>query len=381
MIMDKYLNRLTYHIRVEEKGSNMDIEIVNKKTILKFAGTFIAFLAGAGFATGQEILQYFASYGYMGIVGAFVVLVILLYVGTSFITVGQEQKFERGSDIFKYYCGNILGTLLDYFSIIFIYSSFIIMIAGAGATFHQHFGFPIYIGCIVMTCLACITVLFGLGNIVEVIGKIGPIIVIISIIVGIISIFTNLQGLLKVNNVLTNINITKASTNWFFAATSYVGFCMLWLAGFLASMGATANNKKEAYYGGAIGAIGFSAAIIIVTLGLLSCIEDVAGSQIPLLILAEKIHPLLGIVFSLIIVLGIYNSSVPLLWSVSSRFAKDKSDKFRALTIALAIVALLIGTRISFAKLINVLYVVNGYVGMVLLIIMIIKSVNKKVLN
>ena len=42
---------------------------VSLKTVIKFAGAFTAFLIGSGFATGQEVLQYFASYGYLGVLG------------------------------------------------------------------------------------------------------------------------------------------------------------------------------------------------------------------------------------------------------------------------------------------------------------------------
>lgn len=357
----------------------MKEQTVNMKTVITFAGAFIAFLIGSGFVTGQEVLQYFSSYGFMGIAGTFVVLILLLYVGVSFITVGQENKFEKGSDIYKYYCGDTLGTFFDYFSIFFIYLSFVVMIAGAGATLNQHFGFPVYIGGITMTFLAAMTVLFGLGRIVEIIGKIGPTIVVISIALGLISIFNNLDGLARSTDILQTLALTRASTNWFFAAGSYVGFCMLWLAGFLSAMGATANNKKEAAYGAIIGAISFSLAVIIVALGLLACIEDVAGSQIPSLILAEKVHPLLAMAFSVIIVAGIYTTTVPLLWSVSSRFTEDKSLRFRVLTIILAIIALIIGIGLPFDKLVNVVYVINGYVGIILLGIMIIKSIRFRI--
>lgn len=356
----------------------MDNQIVDNKKVITFAGAFIAFLIGSGFATGQEVLQYFSAYGYMGIAGAFVTLSLLLYVGVSFITVGQEHKFKNGNDIYKYYCGNILGTFFDYFSILFIYLSFIVMIAGAGATFQQHFGLPVYIGGITMVILVTTTVLFGLSKIVEVIGKIGPAIVIISIALGLYSIFTNLDGLTSVNTNPTLETITKASTNWFFAACSYVGFCMLWLAGFLSSIGATSNSKKEATRGAMIGAIGFSIAVIIVALGLLSCIDDVAGSQIPNLILADKVHPILAALFSFIIVAGIYTTAVPLLWSVSARFTIEKSSKFKMLTIGLAIIGLFVGIKLPFDKLVNVVYVINGYVGILLLFIMFGKELKNK---
>ena len=69
------------------------------KRVMNIAGAYIAFLIGSGFATGQEVLQYFTSYGYMGVVGALLTLVLFLYVGVSFITAGFENKFEKGSAI------------------------------------------------------------------------------------------------------------------------------------------------------------------------------------------------------------------------------------------------------------------------------------------
>lgn len=353
----------------------MNEQKLDNKKIINIAGAFIAFLIGSGFATGQEVLQYFSSYGYMGIMGAITALFLLLYVGINFTTIGQKKKFKKGSDVFKYYCGNRLGSFFDYFSILFMYLSFIVMLSGASATFSQHFSLPIFVGGSVMAVLTCITVLLGLDKLVSIIGKIGPFIVVISISLGLVTIFNNLDGLSKANELLPTLTLTKASTNWFFAACSYVGFCMLWLAGFLSSIGATTNNKKEAAYGATYGALGFAIAVIIVALALLSSIEDVAGSQIPLLILAGKIHPVLATLFSIIIVTGIYTTAVPLLWSVSSRFTKDKSIKFKTLSLVLGIVGFIISIILPYSKLINVVYVINGYVGILLLALMFIKNI------
>lgn len=353
----------------------MNKQRLDIKKIINMAGAFIAFLIGSGFATGQEVLQYFSSYGYLGIVGATTALFLLLYVGISFTTIGQQKKFKKGSDVFKYYCGNRLGNFFDHFSIMFMCLSFIVMLSGASATFSQHFSLPIFVGGSVMAVLTCITVLLGLDKLVNIIGKIGPFIVIISISLGLVTIFNNLDGLSKANKLLPTLTLTKASTNWFFASCSYVGFCMLWLAGFLSSIGATAHSKKEAAYGATYGALGFASAVIIITLALLSCIEDVAASQIPLLILAGKIHPLLATVFSIIIVTGIYTTAVPLLWSVSSRFANDKSIKFKALTIVLAIIGFISSIILPYSKLINIVYVINGYVGILLLALMFVKNI------
>lgn len=83
------------------------------------------------------------------------------------------------------------------------------------------------------------------------------------------------------NALLPTLELKTASTNWLFAAGSYVGFCMLWLVTFMAAMGATANSRKEAALGGALGAVAFSAAVIIVALGLLANIAQVNGTENP----------------------------------------------------------------------------------------------------
>jgi len=359
----------------------MNSNTINFKKVVTYAGAFIAFLIGSGFATGQEVLQYFTSYGYLGVAGGLVTLVLLWYVGVSFITAGFDHDFKKGSDIFNYYCGKKLGTFFDYFSILFIYLSFIVMVAGASATFNQHFGIPNFVGGVTMAVLACITVLLGLNKLVDIIGKIGPTIVIISIVLGIVSIFGNLEGLKEAAVSIPEMKMTRASTNWLFAAGSYVGFCMLWLAGFLASIGSNADNRKELVLGASTGAIGFSIAVIIVALGLMAHINDVSGSQIPALILAGKVHPLLATLFSIIIVAGIYTTAVPLLWSVSSRFAVDKSKKFKLLTVFLASIGLIVGTGLNFSLLVNIVYVINGYVGILLLGLMFVKSIRNRIGN
>lgn len=359
----------------------MEEQKIDLKKVICFAGAFIASLIGSGFATGQEIMQYFISYGYWGYAGALVVFILFLYAGISFCTAGYEHNFPKGSFVYTYYCGKKLGKFYDYFSTAFLYMSFIVMIAGAGATLNQQYNLPVYTGGILIACLAGLTVTFGLGNIVDIIGKIGPVIIVMTILLGVSSTVQNYEGLKYANDVIPSLNIMKASTNWLFAAGSYVGFCMLWFAAFLASIGAKTNSRKEASLVAIIGATAFSAAVIVITMGLMASVEKVAGSMIPSVILAANIHPALAAIFSIAIIMGIYTSSVPLLWAVSSRISNEGTGRFKLTAISLAAVGALIGLNISFDQLVNVIYVFNGYVGMLLLFIMFAKSVRKIINN
>ncbi|GAB3670303.1 membrane protein [Zhihengliuella somnathii] len=311
---------------------------------LMFAGAIVAFLIGSGFATGQEILQYFASYGFWGIAGTgLLVLALMTYVCIEFLTAGQSQRFERPSRIFHYYCGRYLGTFFDYFSILFVFLSFAVMVSGAGAVFQEHYGLSKYVGGIGLALAVGATVWFGLGRLVDVIGKIGPLIVVIAVALGVLGIVRGTDGVAGGNALLPTLELTQASTNWFMSGLSYVGFCMLWLAAFLTALGGTARTRREAANGGLIGGVAFSLACVVVALGLLANIARVNGTEIPLLVLAADLSPVLASGFSAIILAGIYTTAVPLLWTVSSRFVAEGTPRFKLLTLALAAVGTLVG--------------------------------------
>lgn len=345
--------------------------------IITNAGAFIALLIGSGFATGQEVMQYFSSYGYLGILGIVVVYILFLYVGIGFVSTGYREKFEKGSDIFEYYCGKQVGKFYDYFSIAFLYMSYIVMIGGSAAAINQQYGLPGWFGGIGMGILASITVVFGLNRIVDIIGRIGPVIVIVTIALGIHAISTNFQGLSSASKLISDMDLMTASSNWFLAAGSYVGFCILWLAAFLASVGKTSPSLKEAKLGATIGAGGFCLALVFVTLGIMANIKEVGGSMVPLLILADNISPFFGFLFSFTVVAGIYTTAVPLLWQVVARFASEKTTKFKILTLVLAIIGVFIGLLLPFDRLVNIIYVINGYVGIMLLVFMLVKSIRR----
>ncbi|MGO1319434.1 MAG: hypothetical protein ACTMIK_04185, partial [Galactobacter sp.] len=206
-------------------------------------------------------------------------MVLITYVCVEFITTGRREKFAKPSDVFSYYCGKYIGKFFDYFSILFVFLSFTVMVSGAGAVFEEHYALSKYIGGIAFAAVVGLTAWFGLNRLVDIIGKVGPVIAIIAILLGLAAIFRNPSGLGEGHNLALSLDITTASSNWFLAGLSYVGFCMLWLAAFLAALGATSRSKKDAIIGATTGGMFFSLSCIVVGLGLLATIETVFDSQ------------------------------------------------------------------------------------------------------
>ena len=105
---------------------------------------------------------------------------------------------------------------------------------------------------------------------------------------------------------------------------------------------------------------------------------ELYNSDIPALILAGKIGGWLSFVFTIIIFCGIFTTAVPLLWQVSSRFTKEGSMQFKITTVVCAVVGTVIALFVPFQTLVNVIYGINGYVGIILLVFIIAKEIMRK---
>ena len=71
---------------------------------------------------------------------------------------------------------------------------------------------------------------------------------------------------------------------------------------------------------------------------------------------------------------GIYTTAVPMLWlSCNSLISDEKTRKFKILAFILTGIAF-IGGQFPFAKLVNILYPITGYLGILLMFCILIKQ-------
>lgn len=357
---------------------------INLKTVFITAGAMMATLIGSGFATGQEIIQYFVAWGWWGAIGILVIFVGFSFVGHSFLTVGYKfrDEIKKPNDIFRVYSGKYLGTFYDYFSVFFLFLSYALMIGGAGATIEQQFSMPNWVGAVIMLIVVVIVVAMGLKKLTGVLGSLGPFIAIATLVVGVITMSLNWDNMphaiTHIEQAIADKSIQVASTSWWLAALNYVGFNMIWIAAFLGQQGKMASSKKEAGMGGLVGSSGFAIALFAMMIAFMTAFQAVAGSQVPTLVLANNLHVNVGTIFSIIVMLGIFTSAVTLLWNVTAAFAEDGTKLSRGLTFVFGIVGYFIGTSLEFDELVNVIYVINGYIGILLIAIMIFKSIQWK---
>lgn len=328
---------------------------VNWKRVTILAGAIIAFTIGSGFATGQEIVQYYTAYGMNTLSVLAVFTIAFLYYNFSFVNAGAEEKFAKANDIYKYYCGKTLGTFFDYYSTVFCYMSLWVMVGGAGKNLNEAYGLPLWVGAVILIILAVITVVGGLNSLVDAIGIVGPAIVVLCIAIGLVTFVRdagNIPAGLEaiktgaLEGAKAGETMKNAGPTWLASGLSYAGFVLLWFASFTSAL-AIKNDKKELQYGIVGGTIALAIAIIVVSFAQIANINTgsnglyVWNAGIPNLILANSIVPIFSKIFAVVVFAGIYTTAVPLLYNPVSRFSEEGTSKFKILTIILAALSLI----------------------------------------
>ena len=337
--------------------------------VFTYAGAFVAYLIGSGFASGQEAMQYFTAFGIKGALGAAVLtLIVYIWFSITFMQDGYRLKGELKSpnDIFQYYCGKYLGRFYEIYIPIFLFLTFMIMISGAGATLTEYYGLHSQVGRIIMALLALSTVLLGLKNLVKIVSKLGPAIILFAVTIGIANIVMHPEGFSNVDKVIATIQVTKAAPTWYVSGIIFPSMGCIMIAPFLVELGINASGLKEAKFGGFLGSIAFSVAVAIMGFGLMASIGALYDKNVPALFIAQEMFPAIGVIFSLILFAGIYTTAVPMLWLSSNALEKNESTKkFKIIAVVLTIAAF-IGGQFPFAKLVNILYPISGYLGILL---------------
>lgn len=338
------------------------------KNIVTMAGAAAALCIGAGFATGQEIMQFFSVYGMMGSFGALVIATLVFAVMfVALIEDGRNLRLQSVNNIWRYYCGDIFGRAMEWFTPLYLFLVLLVMVAGAGAMLNQYYGVPVSLGRMIMITLVALTVLLGIKKLFKIIGAIGPLNIMFFVTAGVLGIAFNLDNFKTADQTIQNLNSLSASPFWWLSGILYPGFMVPALAPFLVGIGPEAEGKREAVYSGVVAAIALGSTILLSSYAIIANFSSVHSADVPTLVIAKKVASVLAASFSIVLFIAIFAATVPLLWMTANRFVpNEENKKFKGAVAALAISVYGL-SYLPYRVLINTLYPLTGYLGVVLL--------------
>lgn len=335
---------------------------------LRTSGAYCAFLIGSGFATGQEILQFFSGFGLAGVAGCVVYFLIGTWLARSLLLAGHRHALHNSDDVFRHYAGPVIGPVFGWYTVVVAYSIYLVMLSGTGAVLQQHLGTPVWIGAAAMALAVFLTLYFGLHELVDVIGAIGPLLIALLVLIAVSALPGEPERLSAASEAAGAADMLRAAPSWWLSALVYTAMSHTALAAFLPPLGAATASEQSLRWAAILGPLLFSLALAVCALALLGGFPGIETHMIPMLELARGATPALAPIFAWIVLAGIFTTAAPMLWITSVRFAEDGSARYRLLMALFAALGLLVATALPFDRLLNLVFPTVGWSGMLLVL-------------
>lgn len=333
------------------------------KDVLKYAGAFSAWVLGAGFATGQETLQFFASYGWWSYGALFLNLVGFIVLGQVLLAGGYDHKDDENFNHCRYYCGKRLGTFYSWLMQISLVILLPVLIAAGGATLFQHFGVSPIFGSALMAAMVLCAYLIGFERLLRTVALIGPTVILFSLMVSTMTIAEDYGRFSEIGSYEGILSGMQAAPSWVLGGLIYMPLTFFCGSAYYIAIGRSAVSRKAVMLGGFVGAAAVMAVITILSTAILLNARDASSLAVPTLFLARKLLPAMAVLFSFVLFFCIFSSCSTIMWSFCSRLSPPGSTRDKLTALAVITGSFLLGL-LPFTRLVGTIYPFIGYLGL-----------------
>ena len=327
---------------------------LNKEAI-KIGFAYVGIVVGAGFSTGQEVMQFFSPYGLWSYIGVLLSGLILGFIGRQVAKIGTAFDAQNHESTLDYLFGNAFSKIVDYLLIFFLFGISVTMIAGAGSTFQESFGVPTWLGALIMVIAIYITLLMDFNKIVRALGIVTPFLIILVVIIAAYYLFNGSISLGKVNETVPSDSLWLGILK----GINYGGLAFAVGFSTIVAIGGDASRRRVSGAGALFGGIIYTVLLALINFALQSEFPKIKDADIPMLTLANAINPWIALVLSVIMLAVMYNTILGLMYSFAARFTEPYSKKYHIFIIVMVLVAYGL-SFVGFAGLINYLYPIMG---------------------
>jgi uncharacterized membrane protein YkvI len=342
-----------------------------KKTIgpiFQTAAVFIGTIVGAGLASGQEITQFFSTYGYRSFWGILICGLIYIAMSSIILSISVEHKLSSYTELINLVSPGFFGAITDIFTSFFLVAGAGIILAGSGALLHQYFGVSKWVGILLMSIIALYTLLKDTKGLIIINSFIVPILItiIVTIFVLYLVFYKDMVSASYIKQIPSyKNNIMPAQ--WFLSALLYAGFNMLCCSGVLVPLSQEIKRKRILIPGVILGALGLTVLCYFINIMLLLNIPQIFKYEIPLLYITHRFGMLMQVLLLCVIWFEMFSTEVSNIYSVGKTFEKKFNIPYKKSVLLILLIAIPI-SQIGFRNLIKFLYPGFGAISLIFLI-------------
>lgn len=345
------------------------------KDILRVAFAVVGIIVGAGFASGQEVIQYYVGFGIPGLWAVAISAVVMSLIAMIILQLASYFRASEHGEVFDHVSHPIFSKVLDIGVIITLFSTGFVMFAGGGANLNQQWGLPLWVGALLTVILVALAGLLDVQKVTTVIGAITPFIIAFILLACLyVVFFVEHPPLAELDE--TARGIGSSLPHWTVAAVNYVGFNLMVAVSMAIVIGGTMFNPRVAGRGGFVGGLLFTGLLAISAITLFLAIDTVGTDELPMLSLINALHPALGQVMAVVVYGMIFNTALGMFYALGKRLSAGREHLFYPIYL----VTVIVGFGLSFfgfTTLVGYVYPVLGYLGLVLIAVMIVAWVRR----
>lgn len=340
------------------------------KNILKVASSYMATVIGAGFASGQEIMQFFSSYYEGGFYGIVLAGVLFALIGYIVLVKVYSERIRNYEEFLFPSVGWVIGWIMEIMVTLFMGSVLCIMVAGAGSIISGALNIPYHYGTLIAAILCMIVFLTDIKGIVALSSFVTPILV-LGILGAGFYVIVNMDAW-----VFSPVPGFDAITdNWLVSSLLYVSYNSISGVAVMCSLLPYLKSRKIAAAGGIIGGLALSFIAIVLNIILYVFYPDIVSEEIPVLSIIGRHNFILGEFYKILLLLAMFISAVTSGYGFIERIA-NKVRISRKILIPVICGFVVPISNVGFSGLISSVYPAFGYVGMFMLFMILIQGLN-----
>jgi uncharacterized membrane protein YkvI len=355
------------HTLVLQAGTRGNVSLLGRWGLASRIGfTYIGTVVGAGFASGQEILQFFTLFGKYSYWGILLGTFLFSWLGTRMMLMGHKLQAQSYEDVNDYLFGPYWGKWMSVFIGISLFGVTTAMMSGVGALFEEQVGISFHVGVIATAVLSFFVMIRGMDGILSVNSWVVPLMFLFTICATIRTLQqTNLATLWQASPWV-------AGNGWFLSAIAYVAFNLAMSQAVLVPLGAEIGDEQAIRRGGWMGGIGLGMMLLAINAAMQLQLEEIVPLKIPMAFVISTLGVGMKIFFLLVMWAEIFTTLVGNVYGLAMNL--KQVVPFRLYTImALLFLGGYFFSLIGFPTLVHYLYPLFGYCGLILLALLVIR--------
>lgn len=335
---------------------------------IQISCTYIGTMVGAGFASGQEILQFFTKYGWPATITIAIASGLFIWIGTKQMLLAQRTGAKSYEDLNRLLFGPRFGQYISYFMAVVLFGTVAVMLAGAGSIFSEHFSLPYQLGLLVTIALSYLILIRGMSAILTV----------NSVIVPIMLVFTGITVWACTQNPgagswLVEPNVVHPVNVWL-APFLYSSLNLCLAQAVLVPLGASVKDPRTLRRAGLLGGIGMGVLLFAGHFALSTQMPGIAQFEIPMAFLIHQLGPVVQFIFLIVIYSEIFTTLIANAFGLAHQIRQRIPVQEHIIVLTILVGSYLI-SQIGFSTLVSTLYPMFGLISLGWMVMIMRRSV------